>query len=219
MSTWTSKTRAAVALAAGLGLAACAASGFGGASRAIIVAGGEVTVTGPSGYCIDRSVSRDGAEGAFVLLGSCAAISGSRTAAQPVRPAVLTASVLPGAPLSAPMAESFEGLAAFFRSAPGRAALSRSGKAETVTVEEVAAAGDVLYLRLSDASASDGRAVEPEYWRAILALKGRIVTLSALGLQDRPLTAAEKRRALEGFVAQMKAVNPVPAATATEPAS
>ncbi|MDW4549650.1 hypothetical protein R5H32_09825 [Defluviimonas sp. D31] len=219
MSTWTSKTRTALALAACLGLAACAKGGFGGASRAIIVAGGEVTVAGPSGYCIDRSVSRDGAEGAFVLLGTCAAISGSRAVAQPARPAVLTASVLPGAPLSAPMAESFEGLAAFFRSDPGRAALSRSGKAETVTVEEATTAGEVLYLRLRDVSAAEGRAVEPEYWRAILALKGRIVTLSALSLQDRPLSAEEKRQILEGFVAQMQSVNASTGATAADPAS
>lgn len=219
MSTWTSKTRTALVLAACLGLAACATGGFGGASRAIIVAGGEVTVAGPSGYCIDRSVSRDGAEGAFVLLGTCAAISRSRAVAQPARPAVLTASVLPGAPLSAPMAESFEGLAAFFRSAPGRAALSRSGKSETVTVDEATTAGEVLYLRLRDVSAAEGPAVEPEYWRAILALKGRIVTLSALSLQDRPLSAEEKRQILEDFVAQMQSVNASTGATAADPAS
>lgn len=208
MSTWIS--RAGLASAACLALAACLPAGLGGggtATRAISVSNGGVTVAGPTGYCIDKSALRDGASGAFVLLGTCAAISGSRDEGQPDRPAVLTASVLPEAGLSRPLSESFAGLTTFFRSVPGRAALSRAGDAKTVEVAEVRQKDDVLYLRVRDAAVASGQPVEPEYWRAILSLNGRIVTLSALGLRDRPLSAAEKRAALEAFVARMRAQN------------
>ncbi len=208
MSIWIS--RAGLTIAATLVLSACVPAEFGAASggtRAMAVSDGAVTVAGPAGYCIDRTASRDGADGAFVLFGTCAALSGGRGAAQPARPAVLTASVSRGAPEDGSLPDSFASMTAFFRSAPGRAALSRSGRADTVEVAEAVRAGDVLYLRLNDRSAATGQAVEPEYWRAILALRGRMVTLSALGLSDRPLSSAEKRRVLEAMVARMRASN------------
>ncbi|MBC7141611.1 MAG: hypothetical protein H5U18_05580, partial [Rhodobacteraceae bacterium] len=157
--------------------------------------------------CIDRSASRDRPDGAFVLFGTCAALSGSAAAGQPARPALLTAAVLPAARDSAALAGSFPVLAAFFRSVPGRAALSRSGKAETVEIVEVASRGDVLYLHLKDRSAVSGPAVEADYWRAVLGLHGRMVTLSALSLRDRPLSSAEMRQVLVALVAKMQAAN------------
>ncbi len=212
MSTWISK--AGRTLAACLALTGCvpgAPLGSGGtATRAMAVSGSSVVVTGPSGYCIDRGASRDRPDGAFVLFGTCAALSGSASAGQPARPALLTASVLPGAP-EAGLAASFPAMATFFRSAPGRAALSRSGKAGTVELLQVASKGEVLYLRLRDSSAASGPAVEAEYWRAVLALRGRIVTLSAMSLRDRPLPPEEKRRALDELVARMRAANAGPA--------
>lgn len=211
MSTWTS--RAFGVSAASLVLAACVAAVPGGATRAIAVSDGAFTVAGPQGYCIDRTATRDGPEGAFALLGTCAAISGSRAAAQPSQAPLLTVSVLRGAPQETAFADSFPALAAFFRSDTGRAALSRSGKAGDVSVEDVATAGDVLYLRVRDTSAPQGQPVEPEYWRAVLAVGGRIVTVSALGLRDRPVPSEEKRRTLVALIDRLRAANPAPAET------
>ncbi|SPH16709.1 hypothetical protein DEA8626_00220 [Defluviimonas aquaemixtae] len=208
MFTWTSKLGAV--LAALTALSACVPSEMGmlsaSASRAMAVSGGAVTVAGPTGYCVDKGPSRDSPTGAFVLLGTCAALTGSATTGQPTYPAILTATVLPGAPDGA-FEEHLPAMAAFFRSDPGRAALSRSGRAEDVTLSQVLSRGDVLYLRLQDRSAVAGQPVESEYWRAILQVRGRIVTLSALGLQDRPVPTQEKRRVLEAFVARVLAAN------------
>lgn len=210
MSTWISK--GAIALLLTAALAACLPGDTGGtATRAVAVSGGAVTIAGPAGYCIDRGALRNGAEGAFVLLGTCAALAGVPRPGMPAAPAVLTATVRPGAPQGAPLSESFAAMARFLRASPGRAALSRSGRAGTVSVAEVRSRGEVLYLRVRDTSASPGQPVEAEYWRAILSLRGQIVTLSALGLRDRPLPAAEKRRVLEAFVAQVQAANRAPA--------
>lgn len=208
MSTWISKGRAALALSVLGGLAACAPGGTGAtATRAVVVSGGAVTISGPAGYCIDRAATRDRAEGAFVLLGTCAALSGVARPGMPAAPAVLTATVRPGAPQGVPFSRSFPAMARFLRATLGRAALSRSGQAGTVSLAEVLSRGEVLYLRVRDTSAGNGQPMEPEYWRAILGLRGQIVTLSALGLRERPLPAAEKRRVLEAFVAQVQTAN------------
>lgn len=176
-------------------------------SRALSVSGGAVTVAGPAGYCVDKGASKDGSAGAFVLLGTCAAMTRSTGAGPTVAPAILTASVIPGAPDEGPLSAVFPSTARFFRSAPGRKALSRNGRPENVEVADVISKGEVLYIRLRDTSESAGQSVEPEYWRAILSLRGRIVTLSALALRDRPLTSSAKRKVLEAFVARMQATN------------
>lgn len=206
MSTWTSSGALA---GAALALAACVAPGVTGAPGVptrIAVAGGAVTVAGPAGYCIDRGASRSGAEAAFVLLGSCAALSQRAGLAAPDAPALLTASVL-AAPSGAG-APDLERMAAFFRTEAGRAALSRSGRAESVEVAESFVRDGVLYLRARDRSApQSGQGVEPEYWRAVLDLEGRMVTLSVLGAAERPLAQVAKRRTLDAFVRRVRAVN------------
>ena len=190
-----------------LTLAACIPVGTADVTRAIKVSDGAVVIIGPSGYCIDRAATRDGPEGAFVLFGTCAALANSRSAGQPDRPAVLTVSVLPGAPDAATFAESLSALATFFRSAPGRAALSRSGKADDVTVANIVPANGALLLELRDTSAVRGQQVEPDYWRGVLELEGRIVTVSALSLGSRPLTSGQKRQVLETLIARIRAAN------------
>lgn len=189
-------------------LSACVPSGLGGpATRAMTVAGGSVTVAGPQGYCIDRGASRDSASGAFVLLGSCASLTGSRAAGQPSRPAILTASAGPTSGAGSDVAAALPGLAQFFQSTAGRAALSRTGQAATVRVERVSAAGGVLYIRLSDSAGAGEQGVEAGYWRALMAAGGRIVTLSVLSPRQAPLSSADQRALLDRFVARMRASN------------
>jgi hypothetical protein len=191
-----------------LSLSACVPSGTGGAAtRAMAVAGGAVTVAGPQGYCIDGGASRDGASGAFVLLGSCASLTGSRAAGQPLRPAILTASASPSSGGGAEFTSALPGLAQFFQSAAGRTALSRTGQAETVKVERVSAAGGVLYIRLSDSAVAREQGVDATYWRALLAIGDQIVTLSVLSPRQGPLSSAEQRAVLDKFVARMRASN------------
>lgn len=188
-------------------LSACVTGGPATVTRAMAVSGGSVVVAGPPGYCIDRAVSRDKPDGAFVLFGTCAALSGSRAAGQPASPALLTVSVSSGAPDGETFAESLPALASFMRSVPGRAALSRSGDAESVSVEDTRIKGDVMFLRVRDRSDASDRPVEPEYWRAILRVEGHIVTLTALSPSEQPVAATDRFRALEALVRAMRAAN------------
>ena len=201
----------AAAGALAVGLSACVPAGMsGGAPRAIAVAGGAVTVAGPQGYCIDRSASRDGASGAFVLLGSCASIAGNRAAGQPARPAILTALVGPATASAPNFAAALPDMAEFFRTDAGRAALSGAGRAETVRVERISEAGGVLFIRLSDSALAEGQPVEHGHWRALAEIRGRIVTLAVLSPESAPLSSAEQRAVLDAFVGRMRSANPAP---------
>lgn len=202
MSIWTNRIAAGLVVA----VAGCVATGPSG-TRAVAVSGGTVTVTGPQGYCIDRGATREGASGAFVLFGTCAALTGSASAGQPARAAVLTASVGPAAADGADLAANLPAMAAFFRSVPGRAALSRSGDAATVRVDEAAQSGDALFIRLSDSASAAGQSVEPGYWRALMPIRGRIVTLAVLSPVKAPLASSDQRALLDRFVARMRAAN------------
>lgn len=196
MSTWTSRAAALLTAAA---LAGCAAAGGGLRSRPVL--GGAVTLAAPAGYCIDPGDVMEAGDSAVGLIGRCA---GGNAA-----PAILTATV-GGAGSGRGVAGSGEALAAFFASAEGRAALSRTGEARTVTVNEALAAGDAFLIRLTDTGA-----VPPEGWRAVLALRGRLVTLTVAGTPGAPLDAAAGRAILDRFLAAIRRANPATANPAT----
>ncbi|NJM81866.1 MAG: cation transport ATPase, partial [Tabrizicola sp.] len=114
-------------------------------------------------------------------------------------PAVITATV--GTAGSAAILASAPGqLAAFFASPEGRATLSRTGDADEVTMLEILASDDALVLHLTD------RAVG-EYWRAVLGLRGRLVTLAVTPPAGLPLSPAEGRRLLDRSISAMRAAN------------
>ena len=201
---WPMVRRVAVLMTVGSALAVNAQPGPD-APRRIAVSERGVIIAGPQGYCVDLPAARDTPLSAFVLLGSCAAIALSTGADQPTAPAVLTASVAWGG--ETPVADQHAALAGFFRSNAGRAALSRSGKPESVRVIEAWASDGVFYLHAQDSSPAGTPAVQPEFWRAVFDVQGRIVTLNVIGLQLRPLGPAAGRATLEAFVRQVLGEN------------
>lgn len=212
MSTWTSRAApAALALAAALavpaGVAAEVAAGAASGARAaqsLRILGGSVTAVGPPGFCVDRESLHAQDGGAAVLLASCAALGG-RSA--PRQPALLSLTVSGGAPRLQPLADSFGDMAAFFQSERGRATLARSGRAADLTITRISTRDGIMFLSLRDRSPPLGPAVEAAYWRAILTLRGRLVSLSVMGLAGQPLSESEGRRILDGFLARMQAAN------------
>jgi hypothetical protein len=209
MSTWTSRRARLWVLAAALAGVALP-SALPGAALAdnavasLTVTSGKVRIAGPPGYCADRASSRDDGTRAFVRLGRCDALRGGGDEGG----AVLTASVLArnlanGEPMAAVLPE----IERFFRSTAGRQALSRSGRAGTVEVIATERGGDVLFIRARDRSPMPGASVEAEYWRAVMTVKGRMVSLSVLGLAERPVSAATKRSLLAAFVQRVRRLN------------
>lgn len=201
--------RVASALAACLVLVAClegAAPGEATVAR-LSVAGGAVTVAGPRGYCVDPARSGEDEDGAFVLLGPCDALAGTanRVPAPQVR-AMLSATVAP-AGTGPGVAESLDLLESYFADEAGRALLSREGVAETVTIRTMARDGDALILHVSDTSRAEGPPLAPEYWRALIGVGDRMVTLNVWTPAIAPLDANESREVMRAFLDRMRAVN------------
>lgn len=208
MFTWTSKVRLALALAGCLAGAGCAMSfGGGQAPATLALSSGGPVIAGPRGFCIDTAQSHEAGTDAFVLLGSCASLSHSTTAERPPAKAVLTASVTAATPGAAPLAKSFKQLETYFRSEAGRAALSRSGNAATVKVVRSQIAGDVLLIELTDTAASGANRVQARSWRGLMEIRGRIVSLTVLGLADEPLNSTTMKMLATDFAAALRAAN------------
>lgn len=169
------------------------------APERVSVADDSVVVAGPPGYCVDRTAMRETAQGAFVLLGSCASLSGDAQRPAPRVPGVLTVSVSgqpgDGAALDAP----FPRLDSFLRSERGRRALSRGGDPSTVEILEIRQVPDALLIHARDSAASEIAGIEDEYWRALLDVNGRMVTVSVTGFEARPMSPDAGRATLEAL--------------------
>ncbi len=211
MSTWTSDIGRAALFGAALLLGGCGGIGALGPSgtppqRSVAVTSDAVVVTGPPGFCIDPTATRDRTVTAFVLLGNCAVISNRRSAGQPSVHAVLTASVSDADPDQS-LRDSIPELDRFFRSAEGRGLLSQSAEAESVQILDSFHQGDVFFLHASDTSAGGIDDVTDEYWRSYLDVGERIVTLSVLGLQDDPISSDDGLATLREFTTAVGGAN------------
>lgn len=172
----------------------------------VTVTSDEIVVTGPQGFCVDPTATRDEDGTGFVLLGNCAAIANSRRALQPTIPAVLTATI--SEPLGeGRLADSLDQLDGFFRSPEGLTLLSRSGDPAAILVLDTATKGEVFFLHASDDSDSAIAGVQPDYWRAYLDVGPRIATLSVLALEDRALSREESLSTLQSFVHAVQSAN------------
>ncbi|MEO9826960.1 MAG: hypothetical protein ABJF50_21380 [Paracoccaceae bacterium] len=204
MSTWTCKAAVAAFV---LSLAGCEGgfdvSGFG-VSRAApdqISLPDGLVVAGAEGWCVDVGSSQSGGATSVVVLGSCAAIGRDADAPRPEVPGVMTVSV-ESAGLQAPPADALE---AFFGTDDGLAVLARDGNAESVRLLESKRDGELLYLHAEDATVLPG--TSPDYWRALFDLKGRLVSVTLLGIAGRPISSAEGLAALQSQIEQLIAAN------------
>lgn len=170
------------------------------------VAGGNVTIAGPQGYCVNRNAVQNEADSGVVMMASCAALSKSGTAPHPVAPAVLVASV--SSPEGAvPIAQSLPQLTRFFRSDLGRASLSKSGKANTVRLLDISSVDGMLILHARDRSPGLAESLQDEYWRALFDLDGRTISATVYSTHSRPISSDSGQQLLLHFVQQIKSAN------------
>lgn len=188
-----------------------AASRFAGPPPSkMSVAGGMLIVSGPEGFCIDREASREEVGGsALVMLAPCQALGSARSGPVASHNAVITAAVA-AHPRVVDVGQIEPMLRHFFATAEGRATLSRSGKAASVTVHKSYVEDGTYYLYLRDTAPFKWGKVQPDYWRALLPAGGRMVTLSAFALPDAPIDEASSRVLLKGFVDAVKAGSILP---------
>lgn len=193
MFTWTSKAKPFSLIVL---LAACqmepGAFAPAGQTRAISVLGGAMQVAAPSGYCVDQQSARQQADGAVVLMGRCN--GGSNHAA-----AVISVTI-GNAGSAGALADGGAALAAYFQTAAGRAALSSAGSADAVQIVQASNGDGAFTLRIVEAGVGD-------YWRAILGISGRLVTLSVQGPEGSTLNQTAGRKLLDASIAAMRKVN------------
>ena len=186
------------------------------APEQIRVSSKQVVIAGPHGFCIDPTETKDRAKSAFVVLGSCAAISNIPLRPHPALPAILMATVS-GETNSAPIADSGAALTEFFKSSAGRAALSRDGKAETVEVIETLVRDGAFYIHARDSSTATLAGAGDEYWRALFNINGRIISASVVGFKEQPISTTEGFETLGVFTSQIKKANALEVVKPTEP--
>lgn len=216
MSIWTSDPAISARglLALGLLLAGCGGGlprggDFGPLPQVdseIAVTPDRVMVTGPEGFCIDPSATRDRGQTAFVLLGNCAAIGNSARLPQPQTPAVLTAAISEPGPAGS-LASNIPAMAAFFTSAEGRGMLSRDQNPASVEILNMFHQGDVFFLHARDVSAATIQGMRPEYWRAYMDVGPRIATLSVLSPNDQASDDNANLQVLHQFASAVAAAN------------
>lgn len=206
MSIWTFRAATPLALSLSILSGCLDAPGFGAtAPQTVAVAQSSVVIGGPKGYCIDRSASRLNGDSAFVLLGSCAAITRKATVGGVARPAVLTASVTrepgdgPGL-LADPAA-----LKRYVASPAGRAALARDTSPDSVRILGTIGENGAFLIHLRDSSQAEIPGMEQTYWRGLTELNGRLVAVSVLGFADRPLNRTDGLALLRAFLARIRA--------------
>jgi hypothetical protein len=192
MTDWPGFLRRIVAMASIVALSACALPSVT-APREVTVLGGEIRVKAPRFYCIDQESARASNDSAVVLIGRC-------TVQGHVSAALVTVTVGPFASAGVMLAGA-ETLRSYLRSPAGRKALSRSGKAGDVAVLGSGVVDGALLLHIDDRMAGS-------YWRAILGVKGRLVTVSASGAEDAPLTSEQGRALVDQTVAALIKANP-----------
>lgn len=172
-------------------LSACVASY--GAGRKAQVLNGSMQVGLAAGYCIDDASSRETTDSLVLLMGRCnSSVSES--------PAVLTLSVGP-AGSGAGIGRDNAALADFFTSEAGRTTLSRDGRARDVQVMQAFDEAGVFTMLVKDSAVG-------EYWRAVTATRGRLVTLSVSGTEGVPLDATSGRQLLAKAMAELIKANP-----------
>ncbi|MBI1170347.1 cation transport ATPase [bacterium] len=187
------RKRLRLALLALIALAGCDGLATGGGLHETTVLGGALTIAAPPGYCINPAASVTRGSAIVALMGRC-------TARGEVAPAVVSVTVGQAASAGVLVAGP-DALARFLTSAQGRKVMARDGVASHVAVIETRIAGEALFVHLNDRSVG-------EYWRAILALRGRLVTVSASGTEAAPLTPAQGLTLVRDVVTVLDKRNP-----------
>ena len=184
--------RRLIPLALMLSLAGCVATG----GVQIGTGPDAFRIAAPAGYCL--------AEGAV------ARQRGSDFAAFiPCTPGGTATGVLSATVVAAGSAQPVDpqAMAAFFASPAGRRALSRAGDERSVKVHEVLSSGGAILVRMTDRARPPAAIGPGESWRAVLALDGRLITLSASPARGTTLPREAGRRLIGGFVAAMRQAN------------
>ncbi len=93
----------------------------------------------------------------------------------------------------------------YFVTEQGRAALARDGQPGSVSILETRRTDTLLFLHARDPSALPG--ASDDVWKALFDLKGRVVSISLFGRENRPIARDEGLSTLGAQVDELRAAN------------
>ena len=168
---------------------------------------GAVTAAGPDGYCADLSASAP--DDGFAIFAPCTSLDPEAEA----RALAGLATVQVGASDSATVTGQEAAFVALLESPEGAAVLSRTGQADTVTIQSTKPDEGAVSVRFTDSAPTDFDGAQALQWRAFVDVGNRLVTISVRGLQDAPLARAEGSAMLRQAIAALVAANDPEGAT------
>lgn len=177
--------------------------------RVVLVDGARVVITGPPGFCLDERLVDESRTGAVAFLSDCAAPAGEATIADVPLTAVLTASVSnSGLPDRARgMGPALDKLATFLETPFGQLTLSKSRNPALVRVLSIERRGAVVFAYVEDRGQTSRIGESPRFWRAFTEVGGRLVVLTATGLDAADPSQKRAERILVAFVEAMQMAN------------
>ncbi len=195
----------------GLLLSACAAS-LTQADRAVLrIEGARVTIVAPPGLCVDPASPDVRRQGGFLLISDCTLFA-ANPGGVPRLNGVIGVTVS-----TSGLDEDFAALEGFL-TGPGRAALSRSGRGDLVTVLETRRQQDTLALKVRDPGPSPVPGTAPEFWRIFFMAGPRLASGALSQFEGGGMTDAEALAWLDGLATATATANSAPASPVTEAA-
>ncbi|MEO0357395.1 MAG: hypothetical protein AAF386_03700 [Pseudomonadota bacterium] len=164
--------------------------------RAVLQGG--LTIKGPDGYCIDPETVQRSFRTTAVTLFSCARLK-NPDGADPTQGHVFTASATRGQ-LDDPAA-----FAAFLTTDQGRAILSSTEDAATVTVHRTRATAVGVYVDYTDTSTPQH--LGQRQWRGFVKVDNQIAVLGLYQGANDPVAGSTGESALRSFAAEVISAN------------
>jgi len=176
--------------------------------RTLALLGGDVSVRGPEGYCIDQGASN--ARRGFAVMVGCALLSDD-AAVMPSLDGLITVQF--GDEDTASVANNEDAFAAFLQTDLGRALLAADGNASSI--ENVLTQSDdgAVMVRFDDMSNTGFAATQGPQWRGFQDVQSRLVTVSVLTFERNGLTQSEGERLLRVAMSELTKVNTIETAT------
>lgn len=156
------------------------------------IAGGDILVKGPTGYCVDGESLTNRASGGFALLASCHVMTGGKSGPN-VAPVVMTVS-----------ASKFEG---------GETVPDRANLASAFAPAPVLSGTEVRGLSMVHLATGGEKAVpdaDPRHWRGAMALNGYLVSLAVYGPRGSFVSNAGGSALLVELAQSLRQARPAP---------
>lgn len=195
MFTWTSRL-AALAL-----VSACATSVPQPDRAQIRVEGTRVTIVAPNNFCVDRQSVDLTKAGGLVLFTHCA-VQGIWSGPVEISTAILSVSISNDG-----LNGSLEDLRQFLTTAPGKVALGRGGKVESIKILDSKIIEDVLLIKLRDTAVKPVHGQHPDLWRGFFVVAGRVVSASVIRTSDNSTSDAQAQQLLVQMATSSRQAN------------